>query len=121
MNGITHAETLARAAGWASLGLTVVSVLAPGVLGRAFGLGERRALVRALGARDLVVGAGLVFANDPRPWMRARLASELFDAVLHGAGGLTGHFDRRRALAVATAAVLIGGVDYVLLHALRRH
>ena len=107
--------TWIRAIGWGSLGLTLASVVAPDALGRAFGLGERRKLVRTLGMRDLVVGSGLVFASDPAPWLRARLASELFDTVFHGGGALAGKFNRRRALPIAVGAAAVAVLDYVLL------
>ncbi len=104
-----------RAIGWGSMGFTVASVVAPRALGRAMGLGDRRGLVRVLGARDFVVGAGLAVAGDPTPWLRARLACEVCDAVLHGVGALNGTFHRNRALTVAAGAVALAALEYVLL------
>ncbi|CAA9350633.1 MAG: hypothetical protein AVDCRST_MAG89-3111 [uncultured Gemmatimonadetes bacterium] len=104
-----------RAIGWGSMGFTVASVVAPRALGRAMGLGDRRALVRVLGARDFVVGAGLAVAGDPTPWLRARLACEVCDAVLHGVGALNGTFHRKRALTIAAGAVALGALEYALL------
>jgi hypothetical protein len=71
-------------------------------------------LIRALGARDLVVGLGLVTADDLTPWLRARLACELADLVLHTAGALSGQFSRNRALAIAAAAGTIAAFEYVV-------
>lgn len=104
-----------RAIGWGSMGFTLASVVAPRALGRAMGLGDRRGLVRVLGARDFVVGAGLAVAGDPTPWLRARLACEVGDAVLHGVGAVNGAFDRNRALTIAAGALALAGLEYVLL------
>ncbi len=107
--------TLVRALGWGSMGFTLASVVAPRGLAGAMGLGERTGLVRALGARDFVVGAGLAAAGDPAPWLRARLACEVCDALLHAGGAATGAFHRKRALTVAAGAVALGAFDYALL------
>lgn len=116
-----QAITWTRVIGWASFGLTLASIVIPDTLGRAFGLGERRKLVRALGMRDFVVGAGLVLANDPTPWLRARLASEVFDTVFHCGGALAGVFDRRRALPIAAGAAAVAVLDYFLIRKLQQH
>ncbi|CAA9363915.1 MAG: hypothetical protein AVDCRST_MAG68-4695 [uncultured Gemmatimonadetes bacterium] len=112
-----RATTVVRAIGWGSMGFTVASLVAPRALGRAMGLGDRTRLVRALGARDLVVGAGLAGADDPAPWLRARLACELFDAVLHAGGAASGAFHRKRALTVAAGALALAGLEHALLDA----
>ena len=104
-----------RAIGWGSMGFTLASVVAPRALGRAMGLGERVGLVRALGARDFVVGAGMAVAGDPTPWLRARLACDVGDAVLHAAGALNGSFHRKRALTIAAGALALVAVECVLL------
>ena len=89
-------------------------------LGQALGIGERRTLIWALGARDLLVGAGLVLAPDPTPWLRTRFASELFDAVLLGTGVAAGRFDHRKGLTVAVSAATIAVLEYALLHRLQQ-
>ncbi|HEX8394131.1 MAG TPA: hypothetical protein VF665_17440, partial [Longimicrobium sp.] len=67
------AEPMARLLGWGSLGFAAASLAAPDFVARASGFGPRPELAVALGVRDLVIGAGLVVANDTLPWMRARL------------------------------------------------
>lgn len=115
-----RAETAARAIGWASLGFTAFSVVAPDAMGRLFGVGQRRGLVRALGGRDLAVGAGLVLARDPAPWLRARLVSDVADAALHAGGALAERFDPRRALTIAAGATALALLDAALLRRLPR-
>jgi hypothetical protein len=70
-----------------------------------------------IGARDLVIGAGLAAAADPEPWLRARLAAEVSDAVLHAAGAANGSFHRARALTIVAGAVALAGLEYALLRA----
>lgn len=104
-----------RVIGWASIGIGLAALVAPATLGRALGIGERRTLARVLGGRDLVLGLGLVTAGDPELWLRARLAADAGDAVLHTAGALSGHFRRGRSLATAGFATTAAAVDYALL------
>lgn len=110
-----QARVAARAIGCASICFALASFLAPGPLARILGYGERRRLVRALGARDLVVGLGLVTAEDLSPWLRARLASEAADTLLHAAGALTGAFDRKRAFGISVLAAAFAAVDSALI------
>lgn len=108
-------RSFARALGWSCLVLGATALVAPGSLGRALGLGDRRRLVRVMGVRDLVTGAGLVAARDPRPWLRARLAVEVADAAMHAAGAATGALRPGRATAVAASAAALAGVELAVL------
>lgn len=105
--------------GWASVGVALVAFVAPSTLGRALGIGDRRKLARSLGARDLVVGLGMVRARNRRSWVRARLACDAGDAILLAAGGLSGHFPRAHALATAASAAALAAVDYSILKDMR--
>lgn len=115
-----RAEYWARGIGWVSLGLAATAAVAPDLLGRAVGIGERRPLIRALGARDLIIGSGLVLAPDPGPWMRARLVSEIFDVALHGGVGLLAPFHRGRAVTVAGLAAVFALADWKILRSLQQ-
>jgi hypothetical protein len=55
---------------------------APLPVGRLFGLPSRRPLLRALAARDVLIGAGLLGARNERPWLVVRAAADVFDAAL---------------------------------------
>lgn len=112
INGMTR--TLARAAGWASLGAAALAFVAPAALSRTLGYGQNLTVVRVLGMRDLVVGLGLVAADDLTPWLKARFACEIADTALHTAGALTGEFDRGRATTIAFGAAGIAAIEYVL-------
>ena len=82
-------------------------VLAPRTMARLYGLPELPLLLRALGARDLAIGLGLVVADEWRPWMLARGASELCDGALIGVAALSGRRAIRR-LIMANGAILLG-------------
>jgi hypothetical protein len=109
--------TLVRVVGWSCMGFTLASLVAPRALARAMGHGERTGVVRALGARDFVVGAGLASAADPTPWLRLRLACEVGDAVLHAVGAARGTLHPRRAGLIAAGATALAAFEVALLRA----
>jgi hypothetical protein len=63
---------LARALGWVSIGVGLAALAVPGPLMKAIGLGDRPTLGRFLGARDLVLGMGLLWGQNTAAWCRAR-------------------------------------------------
>jgi hypothetical protein len=83
------------------------------------GFPGRPEIAIALGVRDLAIGAGLAASRDPRPWLRARLASEVSDTVLLGEGSRRGAFRRGRALPGAAFALACAAVEYALLRQMR--
>jgi hypothetical protein len=96
---------LARGIGWLSIGVGFLLVLAPERGTGGFGMGERKRLGLFLGAKDLVIGAGLLRSGNVRPWLLARALSDAQDAALLVGGIASGAFPRRKAslgLAVAT-------------------
>lgn len=107
---------LARAIGWASLpmGLTL---LAPGRAARLFGLGERPRLMVAIGARDVVIGLGLLRARRPARWLRIHALADAVDATIVGVGLRTGAVARWRG--TAWLAVALGSAWVALAEARR--
>ena len=74
---------LARILGWVTLGAGLSLCAAPGPLMNAFGMGNRPNLGRFLGARDLVIGAGLLLqGQNTAAWVRARGIADALDGVL---------------------------------------
>ena len=97
---------LARGIGWLSILVGLQLVVAPRSGTRIFGMGERPTLGRVMGARDLVVGAGLLRNDDTRTWLLARGINDALDAAIILGGAASGIFPRNRALvgfAVATS------------------
>jgi uncharacterized membrane protein len=108
-----------RGLGWTSLALGLPALLAPEAFSRAIGLsgrGDDRTAARAVGAQELLVGAGLLTGRATRPLLWSRVAGDVVHlSMLRKAMAGGGGDGRTRA---ATAAVAgIGAVD--LLAALR--
>ncbi|MDX6593817.1 MAG: hypothetical protein QOJ13_3013 [Gaiellales bacterium] len=113
-NGAAHnghdegGERLARAMGIFSLGLGVVQIVAPGRLARAIGIEDAdgtRAMMRAVGVREIASGVGLLSRPRPAGWMSARLAGDAMDLTLLGvAMGTNAESPARVAAAMATVA-----------------
>jgi carbon monoxide dehydrogenase subunit G len=96
---------LARALGWVSIEGGTALVAAPGPLMRTFGLGDRPNLGRFLGVRDLVIGTGLLRAQNTAGWCRLRGIADALDATLIIVGVASGVFRRDRApIGVASGA-----------------
>ena len=98
---------LALGLGWFSVGLGLAEVIAPTGLARLIGLSddeERRSLLRAMGARELATGIGILSVSRPGGWLWARVAGDLLDLALLGTAFASRRSDPGR-LAAATASV----------------
>jgi hypothetical protein len=100
----------ARLVGFLSLVSGGALILAPDKTSSMYGLPQRAKLVRWLGVRDVIIGAGLLAGGDQQRWWLARSAADAVDAVLiaNSGGGRT-RLDNLRAVAAAalsTAAAL---------------
>lgn len=80
------AEALAEGLGWFSIALGAAELLAPRALGRALGMEDQVALIRAYGVRELATGIGILSQDDPTPWMWARVAGDALDLATLSAG-----------------------------------
>jgi uncharacterized membrane protein len=98
--------------GLLSLAFALAKLVAPRTLTRVAGLPDAAlaaGLVRALGARELVIGVGLLTGRRPAPWLWSRVAG---DAVELGLLGAALHAARAKASRAAgvTALAVMGGV-----------
>ena len=87
--GGTSGEALARGLGWFSIALGAFEVLAPGTLARCLGVEHKEGLIRACGVREILNGAAILSAEDPAPWVWARVGGDALDLAalagcLHG-------------------------------------
>lgn len=96
---------LGQLLGWFSIGLGLAGLLAPRAIGRAIGVGDHPAALRALGVRELVSGLGLLSERVPGTWAWSRVAGDAMDLALLGAAARSPDSDPRR-IAIATAGVL---------------
>jgi uncharacterized membrane protein len=96
--------------GLLGVALGLGKLLAPRALARLAGAGESRVapwIVRGLGARELVVGLGLLTTRRPARWLWARVAGDAVELALLGAALRGPRAERRR---LAGALGVLGGV-----------
>jgi hypothetical protein len=101
-------ETLATALGWFSIALGVAQLVAPDAVARLIGVRDDDRTcntMRALGAREVSAGLGLLSVSQPAGWAWSRVAGDAMDLALLGKALAEPSSDRSRT-AVATAAVL---------------
>jgi uncharacterized membrane protein len=98
--------------GWLSVALGVSALLAPRTVGRVIGMPEHPALLRTVGVRELVSGAGLLTQSTRAPWLWSRVAGDTMDLALIASAALRpGNPRRNRALGALMVVGAIGAVD----------
>jgi hypothetical protein len=94
--------------GYLSIASGLAMVCAPTVMARAYGLPRRPMLVRLLGARDVLIGVGLVSETGRRVGRLARAASDSVDVSLIASRSL-----RSEQHPAITFARVLGGLGLV--------
>lgn len=105
---------LARGLGWFSIALGAAEVLAPGRVADLIGVratDTNRAVLRAMGVRELSVVPGLFDRPRPAGWLSARVAGDLLDLGLLHVGSRQRGSDRRRVGMAAAAVVGVTALD----------
>jgi uncharacterized membrane protein len=106
-------ERLAHGLGWFAVALGMVQLLAPDGLGRMIGVGRRPLLMRAMGAREVLSGLGVLRSPRPGRWLGARVGGDVLDMALLGLA-LTSGANRRARVGLALAAVAgVAALDLV--------
>lgn len=117
-------DTLHRALGWASLGLGAANLAATRQVARLSGVDDAAsapAVIRAVGARELVHAAGLLGGRRKRVWAFTRVMGDTMDlAILAKALRSRDPGRRARTLAVAAAVAGVGALDLVAALSSRR-
>ena len=106
------ARRVARGLAWFGIGLGVVELLAPRAVARAAGLRGHERLLRAFGAREIASGVVVLAAKDPRAWLWTRVAGDVLDGMLLGAGMRGGRPGRAVLAALAVAPVVVLDAAY---------
>jgi hypothetical protein len=99
-------DPLAQFLGWFSIGLGTAQVTAPRLLCRVVGAdpaGGAPWLMRAMGARELAQGVGILVRPRPTAWLWSRVAGDVLDLSLLG---VIAARNRRARTAFALASVL---------------
>lgn len=117
VTGGSNGKAIARGLGWFSIGLGLVEVFAPKALGRAVGLERHAGLLRLFGLREIASGVAILAADDPRPWLWARVAGDGLDGALLAAGLSPRNPGRARTLLAILAVAPVVALD--LLYASR--
>jgi uncharacterized membrane protein len=110
-------DVSARALGYFSVGLGAAQLVAPGAVAKLVGIrygNKSRVIFRLVGMRELTGGLGLLTQRRAGQWMWARVAGDLTDLALLGAGLASAKNSRER---VAAALVAVAGVTYADLQA----
>jgi len=101
-------EWMARGLGWFSIGLGLAAAVAPRRLAQLIGVSDNddtRAVIRAVGLRELATGVGILVQGRPTGWLSARVGGDVMDLAILGSA-LTSNQVNRPRVAVATAAVV---------------
>jgi uncharacterized membrane protein len=99
---------LGRSLAWFSVGLGVAQVAAPRRVARLIGVTEgdtARRLMRAVGAREIAAGVGILSRPKPAGWLWARVAGDAMDLALLGTAAAGA---RSRARVVGAMAAVAG-------------
>lgn len=115
--GAMSLDGMAIGLGWFSIGRGLAELLAPRAMARATGMPGLEALIRAYGLREIVNGIGLLAADDPRPWLWARVAGDTLDMstlAAHAGADNPQAGNARMAMLLASS---IGAIDLVCARA----
>lgn len=97
-------KQMARALGVVSIGLGLTEIAAPGWLGRQLGVRNNHSLFRALGAREVLTGIGILSEPRAASGLWARVAGDAMDLTLLGVAAQNRW--RRKRVTVALGIVL---------------
>lgn len=101
----------ARALGVVSVGLGLAGLVAPRAIGELIGMRGQEALLRFVGVRELVSGAGLLTQQKATPWLWSRVAGDAIDLGLLGTALRPSNPARGRTLGAILAVAAITALD----------
>lgn len=110
---------MARALGLTGIGLGLAEMGMPKRLSRQLGLRNSRTLLRAMGAREILSGVGILAPRNPTPGLWSRVAGDAIDLGLLGLAASKSR--NRKMLAGAIAMVVaISALDLIYAQRLQR-
>ena len=103
---------MSRALGIAGMGIGITELAAPHWLSKQLGIRPRHTLIRAMGARELASGVGIVARRNPTPGQWTRVLGDVADIALLG---LAARMSRKRkiVLGVLGAVLAISVLDFI--------
>ena len=112
---IERDEKLSKALAWFSIGLGLAQITAPRQLANMIGIedegGGTVRLMRALGAREIASGVGILSQPRTPQWLWARVAGDVMDLALLGAAMRSDGNQRKRILAATAAVAGVAALD----------
>ncbi len=112
-------EQAGRALGWTSIGLGVAEIAAPLWLSKQLGVGERQALLRALGVREVLSGVGILGSKNPTAGMWSRVVGDVLDIALLGLAAMKTK-KRKVVIGAIAAAFALAAFDVFVASRLTR-
>lgn len=106
-------EQVSKGLGWFSITLGLAELLTPRLVARATGVNYHPVLMRALGARELVSGAGILSQPRSAGWLWSRVAGDAMDLALLGIAAASAGKSRARRQRLALASAAVAGVAVV--------
>ncbi|MGK3990293.1 SRPBCC family protein [Sorangium sp. So ce136] len=116
-------ERLARGLGWLSLGLGLAQVAAPRAVARLLGLRESPRncrTIRAIGAREITAGLGILSRPRPAGWLWTRVGFDVADLALLASALGAKRTERNRVVAATAATAGFALLDTLAGLQLRR-
>jgi uncharacterized membrane protein len=111
---MTTDQTTARGLGYLSLGLGLSQLLAPRWFARTVGVegrSDNATIVRLIGVRELLAGAGLLTSRNPKPWVWLRVGGDVMDLALLGRAAGGGRVEAGRVNGALAGAVAVTAMD----------
>ncbi|MCE5267901.1 MAG: SRPBCC family protein [Planctomycetaceae bacterium] len=109
----TDAHAAATALGLFSIGLGAAEIIFPRAIAGWLGIRRRQILLRALGAREIATGIGLLSGRGRATWLWSRVLGDAIDLGLLAAASQLRHAKSRRIAAVSAAVAAVTAGDVV--------
>ena len=110
---------VARALGLTGVGLGIAEMAMPRRLSRKLGLRDARNVMRALGAREILSGVGVLAPRNPTAGLWSRVAGDAMDLGLLGVAAARSRNRKMVAGAIAMVAA-ISALDLLYARRLQR-
>jgi len=110
---------VARALGLTGMGLGVAELVMPGRLSRRLGLRNSRTVLRAMGAREILSGVGILAPRNPTVGLWSRVAGDAIDLGLLGVAAAKSR-NRKMVAGAITAVAAISALDLMYARRLQR-
>jgi hypothetical protein len=106
-------KAIARGLAWFGIGLGLWELCAPQSVAQATGLDKHADVIRLFGIREILSGALILAAADPRSWLWTRVIGDGLDGALLASGLNDTNSRRDKALMAMLAVAPVALLDYV--------